>query len=135
MVRLRACWVHDPDVGILSSAPRRAIGNAAIEMSLAGTGVARLAIRQQRDFAVGQVVAVELEPLAAASVFAEDEIIALGAVVRSANTVRKEGELAAVATGHFHAMDLLHVGKTRGNSISRFTGSQSCRLAPRNSPY
>src|SRR5216684_3570804 len=89
------------------------------------TEISRLAVRQQSNVSVGQVVAVVLEPLAAANIFAEDEIIPCSRTVsRRGHTVRKESELGARSVRHFQDVYLGHVGKTCPNQ----------HLAPRGVP-
>ncbi len=104
-------------------------------MRVNGARIARLAVRQQSDVAAGQIVAIKLEPLAAAHIFAENEIIAFRPVVRAAGAIRKEGELCARAARHLHHVNLGNIGKARADQHLPFDRIPVEQRAERNSPY
>src|SRR5215831_12438331 len=81
------------------------------------TGIARLAVGQKRNVAGGQVIAVELEELAPADVFLEDERISLYRFVLDAagDAVREEGELRTCAAGELDLMHLRRIRKAGGD--------------------
>ena len=69
----------------------------------------------KRNVARSEIVAVELEPLAAADIFGEDEVIAIRSVVSAGDAIRKECKLGARSARHFDEVHLWHVGKAGGN--------------------
>ena len=107
--------IHDPDISVLAGAAGGAVGEAVVVIGEAGAEVARFAVGQQRNVARSEIVAVELEPLAAADIFGEDEVIAIRSVVSAGDAIRKECKLGARSARHFDEVHLWHVGKAGGN--------------------
>ena len=101
-----------PEIDIFSVATGRAIDElvACVRPELAR--VAGLAIGEQGDVTLVNVVTIELEELASTDIFREDEKVAAGGLVEGAGDgFGKEGELGAGSARHLHAVELVGVSK------------------------
>ena len=127
--------ILDVHVDVVAVAPRRAVGDRGARVRPAGAGVARSAVRQERHAAVGEVVAVELEELAAAHVLREDEGVSrLRVELRAGDAVGEERQLGARAAGEQDAVGLGHVAEARRDEhlvAGRMPGGEAGRAEVR----
>ena len=118
--------IHDVEVAVGAVAARRAVGEAIALGAPDGAAVLRAAaVGEQRDAAVGHVVAIELRELVAADVLAEHEVAALHRLERgAADRLVEEGQLRARAAGKLDVVNLRGVAEARRDQ----------HLAPRRVP-
>src|SRR5262249_45337035 len=76
MVGLGIGGIHYPEVSVFASAAGGHVGDAIAAGRPWAEDVAGLAVREERDLAGSEVVAMELVPLAAANVLHEDDVLA-----------------------------------------------------------
>src|SRR5262249_18592561 len=117
--------IHGPDISVLPGAARGTVSETRVMLGETRAQVARLAVCQQSHFAVGHIIAIELEPLAAANVFAEnEEAVIFWRELGSRSAVGKECKLRACPAWHFDKVDLWHISKASADQ----------HLAPRGVP-
>src|SRR5436190_657845 len=89
--------IDQPDVIVRAIAGGGSEGEQASIVRPCGTHVARLSVGEQRDTAIGGVVAVELIGLASAGVLTEDDALPrFGAKAATTHRLGKKSELPAV---------------------------------------
>ncbi len=113
-VGLRVARVHDVEVGVLPIAPRGRVADELAVLAPCARLVAALAVRQQRQAAVGE--RVELVELAAAHVLRDQDHVARArSVARELDAILLEAELRARAARLRHPMHLVGVAEARGD--------------------
>ncbi len=113
---VRPVEFHHPNVVVAAVAARGGKGEPPAVMRPRRRGVARGAVRQPFDAAIGDLVAVELEKLAPARVLSEkDGIPRAWAIAGGADRFSQEGQLPPRATRHFHGVQLRRGAKAGGD--------------------
>ena len=116
-VRVRAQGVDNVDVAVGAVAAGAAVGDAVAGVAPFDAAVLRaLAVGEEGDAAVGEVLAVDLAEFVAALVFGEEEVAAgFGLVDGGGDGLGEEGELGAVAAGRADTVDLVGVAEAGGD--------------------
>src|SRR5260370_29414419 len=116
MIGLRITWIHYPQIRIFSRAPRGHIRDLIAARRPRSCKVPRLAVRQQRYVARGNVIAIQLIPFAAANILRKKNVVAAVRMKPPApDGVRKKRQLLPLPAWRFHEMKLRRFCEPRGN--------------------
>ncbi len=115
LVGLRIRRIHDVEIAVGAVAAGRTVGQPIALGAPDGAAVLRAAaVGEQRDAAVGHVVAIELRELVAADVLAEHEVAALDRLERRpGDRLVEEGQLRARTARQLDVMDLRGIPEAR----------------------
>ena len=113
-VRLGIARVQQVNVIVAPVARRRGVGEQLAAVRPAPPGVTRLAIRQQRDASIHQIVAIELVKFPAALVLRKHNELARRRLIRTArDRLGQKRQLLPRAPRHLHVMQLRRVREAR----------------------
>ncbi len=118
--RLWLRWIDNIKIRVLAVPPRRGIRQPLPILGESRTGVARLAVGEQGDFARAQVEAIELKEFAAADVLGkQDGVRIMGPELGAADSIGKERQLPPRAARHLHQMQLRRAAEARDDQHLR----------------